>query len=271
MMHDPVHRPPADATTRFADRVDAYMRTRPGYPAEVVQLLRERAALGTGSVVADLGAGTGIFTRLLLESGATVHALEPNGPMRDALRAALATHPRLHVHANAAEETGLAAESLDLITAAQAFHWFDRDRAAAEFRRILRPGGAVALIWNTRLDDTTPFLAAYEHLLRRWSPDYRSVNHRNVGLASIQPFFAPGAVEYQAFEYHQAFDFEGVRGRLLSSSYAPAAGHPNHEPMLAELRTIFDRHQDAGAVRFEYRTEVYLGRFAPATGARTRG
>lgn len=255
------HRPPADATTRFADRVDAYVRARPGYPTDVIELLRAQPGLSPQSTVADVGAGTGIFTRLLLETGATVHAIEPNGPMREALVAALGANPRLSAHDAPAEATGLPDASVDLITAAQAFHWFDRDKAGREFRRIVRPGGAIALVWNTRLDDTTPFLAAYEQMLRRWSPDYRAVNHRNVGLESIEPFFAPGGVERHTFDYHQVFDFEGLRGRLLSSSYAPAAGHPNHEPMLAELRAIFERHQNASTVRFEYRTEVYLGRF----------
>jgi len=255
------HRPPADATARFANRVDAYVRARPGYPPGVIELLRERAGLGAASTVADIGAGTGIFTRLLLETCAAVHAIEPNGPMRDALVAALGAYPRLHAHDAPAETTGLPETSIDLITAAQAFHWFDRDKAGREFRRILRPGGTVALIWNTRLEDTTPFLAAYEQMLRRWSPDYRAVNHRHVGLATIAPFFAHGRVECHTFDYHQVFDLEGLRGRLLSSSYAPAEGHANHEPMLTELRAIFARHQESGTVRFDYRTEAYLGRF----------
>ena len=257
------HRPPADATSRFANRVDAYVRTRPGYPAGVVELLRARVGLGPGTVVADLGAGTGIFTRQLLESGATVHAVEPNGAMREALLAALGTHPRLVTHGTPAEATGLPSASLDLITAAQAFHWFDRAAAAQEFRRTLRPGGAVALIWNTRLEDTSAFLVAYEKLLRRWSPDYRAVDHRHVGPGTLEPVFVPGELECHTFDHHQVFDYEGMRGRLLSSSYAPAAGHPNHEPMLADLRAAFDRHHDSGTVRIDYRTEVYLGRLTP--------
>lgn len=263
-MNDPAtpHRPPADATTRFADRVQAYVRTRPGYPPGVIELLRTEAGLGPESTVADIGAGTGIFTRLLLETGAAVHAIEPNGPMREALVASVGGSSRLRAHATPAEATGLPDASIDLITAAQAFHWFDLDAAGREFRRILRPGGAVALVWNTRREDTTAFLAAYEMLLRRWSPDYRAVDHRNVGLDSIEPFFAPGRVGVHTFDHHQTFNFEGLRGRVLSSSYAPAAGHPNHEPMLAALRGIFDRHKEHGTVRFDYRTEVYLGRFA---------
>jgi SAM-dependent methyltransferase len=181
--------------------------------------------------------------------------------MRAALVMALAADPRLEVGAGTAENTGLDDASIDLIVAAQAFHWFERDRTRREFRRILRPSGAVALVWNSRLEEATPFLKAYENLLQRWATDYRQINHRNVDLARIAPFFAPGNVERHAFPSEQVFDFDGLRGRLLSSSYAPAAGHPGHAPMLAELRSIFDTHQENDRVRFLYETEVYLGRF----------
>lgn len=257
----------ADPTRRFTDRVGDYVRYRPGYPPEAIALLHDRCGLGAQSVVADVGAGTGIFTRLLLAAGAkAVHAIEPNGPMRAALVAALAGEPRLHVADGTAEKTGLADASVALVVAAQAFHWFDRAAARREFARILRPGGWVALVWNSRRNDATPFLVTYEAMLRRWSPDYAEVNHRKIGLDAIAPFFAPEPVERQVFPSHQVFDFEGVRGRLLSSSYAPAAGHPNHEPMLAELRAIFDAHEEGGRVSFEYETEVYLGRFAASRG-----
>jgi SAM-dependent methyltransferase len=260
----PPHQPPADATARFANRVGDYVKTRPGYPPAVIALLRERCGLRSTSIVADIGAGTGIFTRLLLDAGAgVVYAIEPNAPMHDALIEALGRDVRLRTHAGTAEHTGLSRASVDLIVAAQAFHWFDREKTRTEFVRILRPHGRVALVWNTRREDTNPFLVAYEQLLRRWSTDYGHVNHRNVSLDTIAPFFAPGGMERHAFPSHQEFDFDGVRGRLLSSSYAPAEGHPNHEPMLAELRQIFDATHENGRVRFEYETEVYLGRFVP--------
>lgn len=263
----PLHRPRADATERFGNRVTDYVRSRPGYPPEVIELLRQRCGLSPTSIVADVGAGTGIFTRLLLEAGAgVVYAVEPNGPMHEALIAALGQDVRLRTHAGTAEHTGLSRASVDLIVAAQAFHWFDREKTRVEFARILRPRGWVALVWNTRREDTARFLRAYEELLRRWSPDYLQVNHRRVGLETITPFFAPDPVERHTFSTHQEFDFEGVRGRLLSSSYAPGPEHPHHQPMLAALREIFDANQAEGRVRFEYETEVYLGRL-PAVEA----
>ncbi len=249
-----------DSTQRFSNRVNDYVKTRPSYPAQVIALLREKAGLGPGSTVADVGAGTGIFTRLLLETGATVYAVEPNGPMRQALVESVPGEPRLHVHEGTAEKTGLADASVDLITAAQAFHWFDVPRARQEFLRVLKHGGYVALVWNSRLEDTTPFLVAYEDLLKHFATDYAKVNHRQVGMASIKPFFSPGSVELFTFDYKQVFDFEGAKGRLLSSSYSPAQGQPGYEPMVAKLREIFDRHQQNGTVEFEYKTEVYIGR-----------
>ena len=186
------HQPPTDATARFANRVGDYVKTRPGYPPEVFALLRERCGLGPTTKVADVGAGTGIFTRLLLEAGAgVVYAIEPNGPMHDALIAALGKDVRLRTHDGTAEHTGLSRASVDLIVAAQAFHWFDREKTRAEFGRVLRPRGWVALVWNTRREDTTPFLVTYEQLLRRWSPDYGKVNHRNVRLETCLLYTSP--------------------------------------------------------------------------------
>lgn len=253
------HQPPANATSRFSDRVADYVKSRPGYPPGVITLLQERCGLGPTTTVADIGAGTGILTRPLLLTGATVHAVEPNQAMREALLATLPNEIRLTASAGTAEATGLPEAGVDIITAAQSFHWFDREKARLEFQRILRPNGWVALIWNGRREDTSPFLVAYEHLLQHWATDYRTANHRAVTFADLQTFFAPHVVERFTFPNAQHFDFEGLRTRLLSSSYAPAAGHPNHEPMVGELRTIFDAHQREGGVVFEYETEVYLG------------
>lgn len=251
-------RPPADAATRFTDRVDDYVRYRPGYPPQVIETLREEAGLGPGRSVADVGAGTGIFSRLLLESGAEVWAVEPNAAMRAAAEAVLGGEPRFHSVAAAAEATTLPDRSMDLVVAAQAFHWFDMEAARVEFARILRPGGKVAVVFNNRRDRSTPFLAEYEGLMHRFATDYGAVDHRAVDRTRLLPFYG-GDFEVRSFPHAQELDWAGLRGRLLSASYAPATGHPDHEPMLGALRRLFEEHAEKGRVRIEYDTEVYVG------------
>lgn len=248
-----------DPTRRFSDRVADYVRYRPGYPLELLQTLEREAGLGPDSVVADVGSGTGISAAMLLRSGCSVYAVEPNAEMRRSAEELLGERPGFHSVAGTAEETTLPDGSVDLVTAGQAFHWFDRDTARAEFVRILRPEGRVALFWNGRRTESTPFLRAYEELLHRFGTDYRQVDHLRIGAAEFAAFFA-APYESWSFPNQQVFDFAGLRGRLLSSSYTPAPGHPDHEPMLRELRAIFERHEDGGRVRFEYDTELHLGR-----------
>jgi SAM-dependent methyltransferase len=249
-----------DPTQRFSDRVGAYTKARPGYPGEVIDVLCSRAGLGPGCVVADVGAGTGIFTRLLAGTGATVIAVEPNGSMLAALIEGLSPSSTVRTYRRPAEATNLSESSIDLVTAAQAFHWFDQDAVGREFRRILRPHGSVALVWNERVV-TTPFLVGYEELLKRWATDYAQVDHRNVTTEVIERFFAPGPVEHHTFDHHQDLDLAGLRDRLLSSSYTPASDDPARRPMLVELVALFAEHEEAGTVRFDYRTQLYLGRF----------
>lgn len=247
------------ATERFSDRVADYVKYRPGYPAAVLDLLSRECGLKPAASVADIGAGTGIFTRLLLQSGAQVFAVEPNADMRAAAETALAGHPGFRSIAGEAGNTTLPPASVDLITAAQAFHWFDRDQARAEFARILKPDGQVALIWNEREVDTTPFLQAYEQLLLDYAPEYGIVDHRNITPADVAAFFHPHQIKLASFAYQQQFDYAGLKGRLLSSSYAPNAGHPNHEPMLRQLNRLFDRFQQDRQVVWHYQTRVFYG------------
>ena len=249
-----------DATSRFSDRVADYVRTRPRYPAEVLALLRTDAGLTPAAVVADIGSGTGISAELFLRNGNTVFGVEPNREMREAGESLLARYANFHSLAGSAEATTLPDANVDLVVAGQAFHWFDAVKARAEFRRILHPGGYVALLWNTRRVGTTPFLQAYEDLLHRFGTDYREVVHTNVDPSMLAAFFGPGGYRSHRLDNEQVFDREGLRGRLRSSSYTPPPGHPNHEPMIRELDRIFDECNDRGTVRFEYDTELYSGR-----------
>jgi len=246
---------------RFDDRVANYAAYRPGYPPEMIEFLRGELGLGPGSAVADVGSGTGILSALLLVEGCRVFAVEPNAEMRAAAEAALGADPNFVNVAGTAEATTLADASVDFATAAQAFHWFDTERARAEFRRILKPRGWAVVVWNNRRTDSTAFLRDYEKLLRRFGTDYAQVAATYGDEDSLRKFFAAG-YGVKRFDNFQPFDFDGLKGRLLSASYVPLAGHPSHGPMLEELRRVFDAHQQGGRVRIEYDTDVYYGRLA---------
>ena len=248
-------------TARFSDRVEDYVRYRPGYPPEVLDLLRAECGLRPSHIVADVASGTGLFTRLLLENGNSVFAVEPNTEMREmGVRQleSLQSNGRLVSVAGTAEETTLGSASVDFVTAAQAAHWFDLPRARAEFARILRPDGWCVLMWNERRTDSTAFLREYEHLLLSYGTDYQEVRHERT-TAEIADFFATSPFRSCTLEMRQEVDCAGLEGRLLSSSYTPTPDHANYEPMLRELRRIFDAHQVHGRVSLEYNTLVYFG------------
>ena len=251
--------PASNATSRFSDRVENYIRYRPGYPQQALQALRDECGLAPNHVVADIASGTGIWTRMLLENGNPVSGVEPNTEMRQAGERLLVSFPKFTSRAGTAEKTTLADASIGFVTAAQAAHWFDRDRSRREFVRILRPDGWLVLLWNERLTDSTPFLRDYEQLLLTYGTDYEDVRHEKTTDA-VNEFFDPAPFQARVFEMQQEFDYSGIEGRLLSSSYAPGLGHPKYEPMLRELRRIFDQHAVAGRATFDYKTRVYFGR-----------
>jgi len=255
--------PASNATSRFSDRVENYGRYRPGYPPEVMQELKAECGLTAGHVVADIASGTGIWTRLLLENGNRVFGVEPNAEMRVAGERLLAAFPTFASVAGTAEATMLAGQSADFVTAAQAAHWFERERARREFVRILKPGGWLVLLWNERLTDSTAFLRDYEQLLLKFGTDYQDVRHERTTDA-VNEFFDPAPFHERVFPMRQEFDYAGVEGRLLSSSYVPGPDHPQHPPMLRDLRRIFDTCAVEGRVAFEYKTRLYFGRLRNA-------
>ncbi|MCF7689193.1 MAG: class I SAM-dependent methyltransferase [Cephaloticoccus sp.] len=248
-----------DVTHRFSDRVTHYVRYRPGYPSGLITALQDAAALPPHSTLADIGSGTGILTALLLPATDQIFAIEPNAAMRAAAERDLGHCPGFHSIDATAEATTLLDASVDLITAGQAFHWFEPTTTRIEFARILKPGGHVALIWNERLTDTTPFLSAYEHLLKSRATDYDQVNHTRIDAAVIKDFFAPVSFETFEFPNAQHFDLAGLVGRALSSSYVPNAGQPGHEEFFAELENIYHEHATDDRVTFVYQTRLYLG------------
>jgi SAM-dependent methyltransferase len=248
-----------NSTERFSSRVENYIKYRPSYPPAVLELLSVRCGLAATAAVADIGSGTGILTELLLETGAEVFAVEPNREMRAAAERLLSDYGRFRSVPGTAEATTLPNACVDLITASQAFHWFDVQKSRSELARVLRPRGWVALIWNERPLEAVPLLDEYDALLRRHAPEYDRVRDMRADESKMREFFGRRP-EVTVFPNRQSFDYAGFEGRLMSSSYAPESGDPQHEPMIAGLRSLFERHNRAGKVLFPYRTLVYFGR-----------
>jgi SAM-dependent methyltransferase len=250
-----------DPTQRFSDRVENYIRFRPRYPDTLLPLLQRELGLSSDHVIADIGCGPGISSEPFLRNGNKVYGVEPNQPMREAAQRILAEFPKFHIFNGTAEATTLPDQRVDFITAMQAFHWFDREKARLEFQRILKPTGYAIIIWNSRKTGSSPFLEAYEQLLQQFATDYSAVRHENVEEDALRTFLGP-AFTHHRLDNQQVFDFESLQGRLLSSSYVPPEGHPNYDPMLRELRRIFDRFQENGSVIFAYDTDVYWGQLS---------
>lgn len=250
----------SNAKQRFSNRVEDYVRYRPGYPAGVLDFLAEHCGLHRGHVIADVGAGTGLLSKLFLDHGNHVYGVEPNAEMQDAGEEFLRGYPNFASIKGSAESTTLAERSFDFVSVGQAFHWFDHAAARREFARILKPGGWVVVISNERFIDSTPFLRDYEALLRRFGTDYARVSDSYPRSDDMQTFF--GGPQFLSHEIPNAqdFDFAGLSGRLRSSSYAPAPDHADFPQMMNELKNVFEAHQRNAQVRFEYRTTIYAGK-----------
>ena len=244
---------------RFSDRVDNYIRYRPHYPGEAYAFLETELLLKPGHVVADIGSGTGISAQPLLQQGYTVIGIEPNTDMRLAAENLLKDFPNFKSVEATAETTQLEDQSVDLILAGQAFHWFDRERCKPEFKRILKPGGQVVLMWNDRRTDSTDFLKVYEDFLQMFGTDYKEINHKNTQDKQIFEAFFGAGYKQKSFYNYQEVDFAGLKGRVLSSSYMPNEDHADYNHMIYCLKKIFTRYQQNGLVKLDYDTQLYYG------------
>ena len=238
------------------------MSSRPGYPEGVLDILRRETALTSQSRIADVGSGTGLSAELFLKNGNIVIGVEPNAEMRRTAERLLERYRGFRSVNGTAEETTLPSRSVDHVIAGQSFHWFLPQPARKEFARILEPRGWVVLLWNSRRLDSTPFLRDYEALLQRFGTDYREVQHRHVDHARLHEFFAGDEFRRFTLYNEQFFDLNGLRGRLLSSSYTPRSTDESYQPMLRELERVFEQHAEAGRVHLEYDVEIYVGRVA---------
>ena len=248
-----------DSTSRFTGRVANYAKYRPGYPAKVLEYLHHECHLTQQSVIADVGSGTGIFTKLLLDRGYGVYAVEPNEAMRAEAERQFKSDSHFHSINGTAETTTLDGRSINLIVCAQAFHWFSNAETKSEFKRVLAPHGHVALIWNNRCIDADDFAIAYEILLKQQEGDYEMINHQNLTEADFAGFFHDGKYKLSKFSNFQVFNFQQLAGRAFSSSYVPAQDTEAGHLFSIQLKAIFDQYQTSGTVMFRYDTEVYLG------------
>lgn len=249
-----------NSTTRFSSRAAAYVKYRPGYPDDLIPQLRTLTGLKPKHIIADIGSGTGLSALPFLQAGNTVIGVEPNDEMRKLGDDFLKTWKNFRSIQGTAEGANLKPRSVDFVVAAQAFHWFDPEATRAEFRRILRPPGWVILTLNDRQTDSSDFLREYEQLLLKHGTDYSTVNHRNIDDTRVQAFFENSKVTKLELAYVQHLDYEGLKGRLDSSSYIPNPGTPAYEAMIGELRPLFDRHNSGGFVDIVYTTLVYIGK-----------
>jgi SAM-dependent methyltransferase len=243
-----------DPKKRFSSRVENYIKYRPSYPLEILNFLKEKNIIAKDTVIADVGSGTGILTKIFLDNGNRVYGIEPNKDMREAAENILKHYNNFYSIEGSAEATGLEENSIDLIIAGQSFHWFDVELTKIEFKRILKEDGHIIILWNSRKKSNNEFSQAYENLISTYGKDYKQVR---MNEGNIEGFF-----HYQLKEFYnfQNFDFEGLKGRLLSASYMPLENDPNYEKMIVEIKKIFVKHKKNGKIRIEYNTKLYYGR-----------
>ena len=247
------------STTRFSKTIDYYDRYRPGYPKSIIQFLQKTLQLSPDAVIADIGSGTGKLTRLFLENDNKVYAVEPNEAMRGFAKQVFDEAPNLISTDGTAENTTLPNQSVDIVIAAQAFHWFDYLAFKRESQRILKPGGWVLLLWNKRIDEKSAFMEAYNDFLNTYATDYQKVNLRYVDHEIFKIFYGHDAYQLFTTEHFQTFDQSGLEGRYLSSSYAYHADHPEHRLAMNALKAIFEHFEKEGVVNMWYRSELYYG------------
>ncbi len=247
-----------DPQKRFSNRVKNYVKYRPKYPGIILDFIKHKLNLQNENIVADIGSGTGISSELFLKNGNTVYGVEPNKDMRETAEKLLKDYPNFISVNGTAESTTLKSKSIDFIVSAQSFHWFNLEKSKEKFLRILQPPGYVILLWNSRVNDASLFLSEYEDLLLKYAIDYKQISHKNIDGKILDNFF--NSYEVRHFPNSQTFDFEGLKGRLLSSSYTPTKDHANYKPMIGQLKNIFERNNKFGKVEFIYNTELYFGR-----------
>lgn len=246
-------------TGRFTGRVEAYRRYRSRYPREIIPLLHEKCGLMPESIVADIGAGTGMLAELFLENGNPVFAVEPNAEMRAACEELTAQYRRLTCVDGTAENTRLPDRSIDMIAVGRAFHWFDHAKCRPEFKRVLRPNGWVALVGQGPRRREDAVARDYQEILHQHGVDYTKLYSRYNVTEAVKGFFEDGVLQQAEFPGYEELTYEGLRGHTLSLSVTPQPDHPNYPGMQEALKEYFDKYQRDGKMRLPTNCHVYMG------------
>lgn len=246
-----------DNTSRFDGRGDVYARGRPKYAEGLFDYMEHTLSIPAGSIFADVGSGTGIFAGQLLRRGYKVFAVEPNGDMRRRAEEALSGYGSFASVNGTADATNLPAQSVDHLSAAQAFHWFEPEAFRRECRRVVRPGGYVMLVYNFR-DGNAPCTRALAELQRRYAPDFRGFSH-GMTEEKCAAFFGGNCTVFRA-DNTQRYDQQGYIDRVLSSSHSPRAGDTGYEAYLSEVRAVFDAFSENGQLTVPADTVACIGR-----------
>ena len=247
-------------TERFSHTAEHYAQHRPSYPKKLINYLTEKGVIYNNSIIADIGSGTGLFTQLLLETGASVVAVEPNNEMRIVAEHNLKKYCNFESVNATAEKTTLEDNSVDLITAATAFHWFDYEACKKEFKRILKPHGSVLLVWNLRLAELSPVTQGYETILKKNCPEYKGIPSQQITEQKFLDFFGTSVVDIIKLDNHQQFDLNGLIGRLRSTSYALTPEQAGYDAMIDDITALFQQYAENGLVTFPYLTKAYHGK-----------
>lgn len=248
-----------DSSNRFNQKASHYSKARPSYPDECVDWILDRVGFSSNISVADVGSGTGILTELFLKRGAFVFGVEPNSEMRaEAERSLLSEYELFRSVSGSAEETSLMDDSVQLVTVAQAYHWMDPEKTTSEFRRILQPGGLVALLWNDRQAEASEFMSGYEELLEKYGTEFEEIRDRATvrGLDSL--FGQDSFEEFKAINV-VSMSIDDLHGLVQSLSYLPSAGEKGFQELSEDLGRLFESQEEDGEVRFVYETSCFLG------------
>ncbi|WP_160687741.1 class I SAM-dependent methyltransferase [Clostridium sp. C2-6-12] len=245
---------------RYSNKTEDYDKYRPSFPAEIMKFLYSNNIINDNSVIADIGSGTGRFTRLLLEKGNTVYGVEQNNEMRAKAEELLSQFSNFISIAGSAEKTGLEDNCFDLITVAQAFHWFNKEKCLLEFKRIIKDNGKVFIVWDDFVGDYNDFSTEYRNVLSKYRNDKPENNGRKLSRDEmVYDFFRDNKYETLSFTHELYQNFDGIKGGALSASFTPKPDEENYDQFILELQNVFEKYQTAGKVCTAFRSMCYLG------------